>query len=600
MTTAYPGGTDAFVRPSLSQMQDAPELDLTVDNIMDAVEALQKHPHRGYDVKGFGAAGDNAANDTAEINDASAATREVFFPPGTYLVDAAALTLDSNIFWRGAGRGLSIIKLKDSGNGKLINHESGAISNVTFMDLGFDGNMVNQTNGAARDDRAGLFLRQITGLQVVRCGFTGFRSGAAIRAYGCSDILYFGNRFITNGIRAVTANAETVSTTASTIEVDTTAGWPSTGKLRLGGQNVTYTGITATSFTGCTITSGSFNFDAGSWVFPMSATDEVLICDATFTGSSTDYRVLGNRFISNTDTGTAMDGVNGGTVTGNTYRANLLGCGVAWSNAETGGAADSCEDITIVGNTIVGPLLSSIETQGVKVAQYNAGGGDGGNNRNVVIGHNTFRLLDRSLWIDDVDDCTIESNIFHGTYGPNDQHILLATARTCRRIHIKDNDFYDSLRGIRFDGGTLAEFVKIEGNTFESVTTPIDGTVPAVVTILGNHGVADNVVTISRGGAILNPTAAVNLISWRAPVACVVNAVKGYRVGGTGATINARKNGASNHLSSALSLTSADSWMDGGAVSNTAYAAGDKLEIMVVTVAGSPTQVAVQVDFVRS
>jgi len=46
-----------------------------------------------------------------------------------------------------------------------------------------------------------------------------------------------------------------------------------------------------------------------------------------------------------------------------------------------------------------------------------------------------------------------------------------------------------------------------------------------------------------------------------------------------------------------LSLTNADEWMDGGAVQNTAYVAGNKLEIMVVTVADSPTQVAIQVDF---
>ena len=103
--------------------------------------------------------------------------------------------------------------------------------------------------------------------------------------------------------------------------------------------------------------------------------------------------------------------------------------------------------------------------------------------------------------------------------------------------------------------------------------------------------------TLSRGGTILTPTEAINIIVWRGPFACEVTKVWGYRVGGTGATINARRNGADNHLSSALSLTSADTWMDGGAVQNTAYMAGDKLEIMVVSVAGAPGQVAVQVDF---
>ena len=108
---------------------------------------------------------------------------------------------------------------------------------------------------------------------------------------------------------------------------------------------------------------------------------------------------------------------------------------------------------------------------------------------------------------------------------------------------------------------------------------------------------------ISRGGTVYMsggiPNAALNIIVWRAPFACTVTNVRGYRVGGTGATINARRNGTLNHLASALSVSSADTWMDGGAVSNTAYAAGDKLEIMIVTTAGTVTQLAIQVDYTR-
>jgi hypothetical protein len=105
-------------------------------------------------------------------------------------------------------------------------------------------------------------------------------------------------------------------------------------------------------------------------------------------------------------------------------------------------------------------------------------------------------------------------------------------------------------------------------------------------------------VEFSKGGTVLNP-AAINVIAWVAPFACTVTAIKGYRVGGTGATINARRNGASTHRSSDLSLSSADTWLDGGAVQNTAYAIGDKLELMVVSVAGAPTQVAIEVEFTR-
>lgn len=108
-------------------------------------------------------------------------------------------------------------------------------------------------------------------------------------------------------------------------------------------------------------------------------------------------------------------------------------------------------------------------------------------------------------------------------------------------------------------------------------------------------------LAFSRGATIVSSaiTAAINVIVWRAPFACTVTAVKGYRVGGSGATVNARRNGSSNHLASAVSLSSADTWTDGGSVQNTAYAAGDKLEIMVVSATGSPTQIAVQVDFTR-
>ena len=106
---------------------------------------------------------------------------------------------------------------------------------------------------------------------------------------------------------------------------------------------------------------------------------------------------------------------------------------------------------------------------------------------------------------------------------------------------------------------------------------------------------------ITKGGTIYNsagiPNAALNLIIWYAPFSCTVTNVRGYRVGGTGATINARRNGSLNHLASAKSLTSADTWMDGGTVQNTAYAAGDKLEIMVVSTTGTVTQLGIQVDF---
>lgn len=114
-----------------------------------------------------------------------------------------------------------------------------------------------------------------------------------------------------------------------------------------------------------------------------------------------------------------------------------------------------------------------------------------------------------------------------------------------------------------------------------------------------NQQIRDNLNVLrvfERGGTMFNAsgiTAGANIIMWEAVEACSVQYFKGYRVGGTGATVNARKNGASNHLSAALSLAAADVWTPGTPIINPTYAPADKLEIMIVSVTGSPTQVAI-------
>jgi hypothetical protein len=106
-------------------------------------------------------------------------------------------------------------------------------------------------------------------------------------------------------------------------------------------------------------------------------------------------------------------------------------------------------------------------------------------------------------------------------------------------------------------------------------------------------------LTFSRGGVLLTPSNPVNVIVWQAPFACTVTALRGYASGAIGTTINARKNGTLTHLASDLTLGSADTWLDGGSVQNTAYSTNDKMEIMLTGIGGAPTQVAVQVDFTR-
>ncbi len=110
----------------------------------------------------------------------------------------------------------------------------------------------------------------------------------------------------------------------------------------------------------------------------------------------------------------------------------------------------------------------------------------------------------------------------------------------------------------------------------------------------------------SRGGTIYDPlgiagTAATssNLIVWRAPFNCSVSNVWGYRVTGSGATVNARKNGTGTIATSDISLTSADAWISASSITATSFVVGDKLEIMLISSSGYPTQIAVQIDFTK-
>ena len=104
---------------------------------------------------------------------------------------------------------------------------------------------------------------------------------------------------------------------------------------------------------------------------------------------------------------------------------------------------------------------------------------------------------------------------------------------------------------------------------------------------------------ITHGGTVLTPGGPSNIVVWQAPYACTVTNLRGLVSGIIGSKVNARKNGSLTHLASDLTLSTLDTWTDGGAVQNVSYAAGDKMEIMITSVTGSPTQIAIEVIFTR-
>jgi hypothetical protein len=133
-----------------------------------------------------------------------------------------------------------------------------------------------------------------------------------------------------------------------------------------------------------------------------------------------------------------------------------------------------------------------------------------------------------------------------------------------------------------------------------ALTGPING--PGTFSVASDGGVTApsltlpaTVTTVSKSLVITAPTGAASYVVWRAPKACTVVAVRGYRVGGTGATINAQKN-TSDLLATDLSLSTASTWLSGPSVQNASFAAGDSLTVAIRSVAGSPTAVTIQVD----
>ena len=102
----------------------------------------------------------------------------------------------------------------------------------------------------------------------------------------------------------------------------------------------------------------------------------------------------------------------------------------------------------------------------------------------------------------------------------------------------------------------------------------------------------------ANAALLIAPSAVANIVVWQAPFPCTVTNVRGYFSGGSLAIVNAQRN-ALKLLASDLVLGAQNAWIDGGVVSNTAFALNDTLSIVLVNVGGSPSQVAIQVDFSR-
>ncbi len=81
----------------------------------------------------------------------------------------------------------------------------------------------------------------------------------------------------------------------------------------------------------------------------------------------------------------------------------------------------------------------------------------------------------------------------------------------------------------------------------------------------------------------------------KVPADAAIIAVRAFRAGGTGGTVQVKK-GANDVLAAALT-TSTDAWAGSTTVQNAACVAGDNISVVLAAPAGSPTEILVQVDF---
>ena len=120
-------------------------------------------------IKDYGATGLGVASDAAYINTAIAALGTsggiIYFPPGTYLVDAAiTASSQDNLTIRGAGD-TTVIKIADGANIAPLAFDS--CDNLTIQNLRIDGNMANQTG--LIDAGSGINATDCTNVRIMNC-----------------------------------------------------------------------------------------------------------------------------------------------------------------------------------------------------------------------------------------------------------------------------------------------------------------------------------------------------------------------------------------------------------------------------------------------
>lgn len=141
--------TQAFGRSLLTASNAGEARTLT-----GALEAAAAYSVFSVKASAYGAKGDGATDDStaiqAAIDAAAVAGGVVYFPPGTYIINAT-LTLKSKVHLLGAGPEVSILKLKNNAKTNVIktaNYAAAGSRDFSIRRLTIDGNKANNTEGS--------------------------------------------------------------------------------------------------------------------------------------------------------------------------------------------------------------------------------------------------------------------------------------------------------------------------------------------------------------------------------------------------------------------------------------------------------------------
>jgi hypothetical protein len=430
-----------------------------------------------FPVESYGAIINGSTDDTGAWSNAIAAATAagggtITMGRGTSIVTRISIAA-SNIYIRGSGAGVSVIKEKNAGNRTQVYFNGAStISNVGISDITIDGNAANQTilsvayggtgwtatYGSAFSESFGLSCVQFvdcTGVTVKNCLIqNGLNYG--VNAIGCTDVDISHNRFVdATQMRTRQTNGSNTSVGCNTIAITSNTGYGTRKSIRVIGNT-----IQSVADVGIDIHGNGANY--------VTVADNILYGQEPVVLGANNLAYWGIALEME-----AADGVDnlGATIHGN-YVADLNIAYVCNNNLNTshsvvnqtwtGNVGYNCgtffqpegQYVTFSGNTGIA-MASGVSMAQVTVNQTNAYMTFVGNTIQInVDGFGTTGFLFRvqnSAWT--LRDIIIDSNTVTGVLGTNGYHagvVLESNFAGCTltRVKVSNNKFVNLAEGV--------------------------------------------------------------------------------------------------------------------------------------------------------